>query len=880
MKSQSSAAPLNESNPHSNPLSTFDLGKEILSKIIYEIAQGDPYTAMHNAVARLGQATGSDYCTLNKFDEASNLVKVKVGWHHSDKHPIEGATVPFDITNQEILKRNLESGEPLIINDTRLTHEKIDPIIAPWVASGELQSLLLVPIKQQGSLRVKAFLVLSCGHPKQWQREQIECCHLLGNALALVFSRTELIEALNSQAKRLSYAMEASRDGLWDFDPTTGDCFYSLSCLRMYGYEKSHLPQKASTAENYFIHPDDLHRAKQILKEALEGDRDSYENEYRGLHKDGHIVWTYCRAKVVRRNKYGKATRIVGINMDITPFKESERQLKKAMQYANAANQAKSEFLTRMSHEIRTPMNAIIGMAHLLRDTPLNQTQHAYLKSIDTSANSLLYTINDILDFTKIETGDITLDNSHFDLDELLRSVARDTDAKATSKHLEVVYDLSPELPRYLRGDPIRLGQVLNHLLNNAIKFTEKGEIRFSIQHKKIRPDATELVFSVKDTGIGIPKEKLESLFEPFTQADGSSRRRFGGAGLGLSICKQLITLMKGKLSVESAENQGSTFSFNALFEDSHLGARPIRENPDRFENLKTLIVDDNDQAREVLERTGKAIKLDVASVANGEEAIALLEQHNQKVESHSQKLEPHSPKLDPHSQKSVSESAYKVIVLDYDMPGLNGLETAQRIQHNEIIAHKPRVILVSSYRRNEIFSSKPDFIHGFLHKPISPSSLFDTIYSIKPVDMMDARPEDNIDKLLDGARVLLAEDNIVNQKVAVGLLKKKGIEVIVANNGQEAIDELYHSPPGYFDLVLMDMEMPIVDGYDATKTIRKGQHHTNIPIIAMTAHAMSGDREQCLKCGMNAYLTKPVNPKLLYRTIADFVEISVDSDD
>ncbi|WP_423894292.1 response regulator [Candidatus Pelagadaptatus aseana] len=529
-------------------------------------------------------------------------------------------------------------------------------------------------------------------------------------------------------------------------------------------------------------------------------------------------------------------------------------ELREARQQTIAANQTRAEFLTRMSHEIRTPMNAIIGMGHLLKDTSLNRKQKDYLNNINISAENLLQIIDEVLDFSKLESGKYLLENNHFDLDCVFEQLSSDFEERANDKNIELIFDVSRRVPRFIKGDSRRLHQILHNLVDNAVKFTHGGEVTIETRKVKQTGQNIELEFAVHDTGIGIPADQQANLFEPFVQADCSTSRSAGGTGLGLTICKYLVGQMGGRIEMESEAGKGSHFCFTAVFNASQLGERTLHPEPQRYNNLRTLIVDDHPASLTVLKNTAEALQLNVDTASNAEEAL-------QKIRTRAQ---------DP-------DSAYSLVLMDYKMPGTNGLEACLQIKTDDGIITKPKCILISSYSHDEITEEYPLVrTDGFIRKPVTPSRIFDVIALAFGESLFNEAPEqipeEEQNRILADAHVLLAEDNIVNQKVAIAFLKKKNIQVTLANNGVEAFDLLNQHNERHFDAILMDMEMPRMDGYQATRLIREGNHDREIPIIAMTAHALQGDRELCLQAGMDDYLTKPVNPKLLYQTIAKHI--------
>jgi len=520
---------------------------------------------------------------------------------------------------------------------------------------------------------------------------------------------------------------------------------------------------------------------------------------------------------------------------------------------AQAATQAKSMFLANMSHEIRTPMNAVIGMTYLAQQTELSPTQHEYLDNIQMSAQNLLGIINDILDFSKIESGKLDIEAAPFKLTDVMKHLATLVNVKAKEKDLEICFDIAPDVPPALVGDPLRLEQVLVNLGTNAVKFTEEGQVVFSVALLSEEKEQVMLQFSVQDSGIGMTSEQVARLFKAFSQADISTTRKYGGTGLGLAISKQLVELMGGTIWVKSEPGVGSTFSFSATFELSE-EEEMVYPTFDELQGLKALVVEDNPIAQRIFKEYLEAFSLEVTLTSDGKEELAELE-------------------------KAASEIPFDFVILDWQMPGMDGVQVAEAITQNPEIYQEPNLIMATAFGSADVKEKAKDAgVQTFLVKPVSQSSLFDAITQPFAKErgqlMLDAMVEElaAVDyTLLHGARVLLAEDNEINQEVARGILNMVNLVVDVANNGQEAVDALKAKT---YDAVLMDVQMPVLDGYAATQAIREsGADYKAIPIIAMTAHAMAGDREKSLEAGMTDYVTKPIDPDQLYNTLIKWIE-------
>jgi len=567
---------------------------------------------------------------------------------------------------------------------------------------------------------------------------------------------------------------------------------------------------------------------------------------------DERVVWIHALGHVAK-DAAGKPTDMFGVTQDITDFKLLETELHAAKDAAEEATKAKSDFLANMSHEIRTPMNAILGLVHLLARSAPTPRQADYVEKIRLSAQSLLGLINDVLDFSKIEAGKLDMETTDFRLDEVISSVTTLTAQKAHDKGLEFLAHVSPEIPENLLGDPLRLGQILTNFVNNSVKFTEHGEIRLNIDLLERTGEKVQLKFSVRDTGIGMTPEQAAKLFQPFVQADTSTTRKHGGTGLGLTICRRLVELMGGRVWLESEPGVGSTFFFTVWLE---VGAAKGsgRIVPERLAQLRVLIVDDNAAAREILAEPLSSIASHVITVASGPEAIAAI-----KAQSPAE--------------------AFDIVFMDWRMPGMDGLQASRLIKSDETLAKQPAIVLVTAFGREEVREEAERLdLDGFLVKPVTKSMVVDTLVDVfgtpEPFGTTAGAAEAGATASLLGARILLAEDNEINQQIATELLEGVGAVLQVANNGREAVARIFDGPqPPPFDLVLMDLQMPEMDGYQATRKIRSDARFASLPIIAMTAHATLEERQRCLAAGMNDHIAKPIEPALLFATVGRFYQ-------
>jgi two-component system sensor histidine kinase/response regulator len=532
---------------------------------------------------------------------------------------------------------------------------------------------------------------------------------------------------------------------------------------------------------------------------------------------------------------------------DMTEIRRVEAELHVAKEAAEAATRAKSEFLANMSHEIRTPMNAIVGMTHLALRHATDSRLLDYLRKIDRATHNLLQIINDILDFSKIEAGKLTMEHVPFRLDEVLANLATVTSIRAQEKGLEFIFDVQPGLPEVLVGDPLRLNQVLVNLCGNSVKFTEKGEIVVRIRCVREDADSVRLEFTVKDTGIGMSKEQLARLFEAFTQADSSTTRRFGGTGLGLTISRKLVQMMGGSFDVTSEEGRGSVFVFAAEFQRPAGPQSAGRRVGVSFTGRKALVVDDNDTSRAILSDQLRAIGFRAHAAASGQEAIASLERAHAEG--------------DP----------FALVLMDWRMPGMDGLEASRVIKGSPEIAGTTTLILMTAYDSEDIHAAaRASGLDAFLVKPISQSTLHDTLMNVFGAGGEIAGAAEGTDiaeiaRQIRGARVLLVEDNEMNQQVAMELLRDAGLVVTLASDGKQAVEMMRTD----FHAVLMDVQMPVMDGYEATRKIRAEPAFRGIPVIAMTANAMEQDHRMALEAGMTDHVAKPIDPVRLFRKLA-----------
>jgi two-component system sensor histidine kinase/response regulator len=647
-------------------------------------------------------------------------------------------------------------------------------------------------------------------------------------------------ERLRDSEERFQLATQAADEGLWDWNLRTGEVYMSARWKALLGYQDDEIPNTLESWTNR-VHPGDLSQAMMDLESYMDGKLASYDKTIRVRHRNGRYRWFKNCWMAVRDSK-GNAVRIVGTVNDVTEYRKHQEEMAAAKDAAEAAARAKSDFLATMSHEIRTPMNGVLGMLQLLNRTELNDKQQSFIDTASTSGELLLTVINDILDYSKMESGKLTLESIPFSPLTLAEETTALLANSAFEKGIEFVVNLDPGLPALVRGDPVRLRQVLTNLVGNAIKFTDSGEVMLTGNYRQ-----NMLFFSVADTGIGLDKKQQKNLFQSFTQADSTHTRKFGGTGLGLAISQRLVKAMGGNIEVSSKKGKGSTFYFSLPLKAVKID--DTTQLPEALKQTCILIVDDNETNRQVITGILNNWGIDhVKAASNAREACDLL------------------------NEAAENGAAFDVTILDMQMPDVDGMQLTNFIRNNKKL-NDTKVIMFSSVDPTE----GENIFDAFLRKPLQQTDMYNTLLSViggytddTPTSTSTFTQCKTDSIWFNNKPLLLVEDNHVNQAVAYEILSDAGFEVDICDNGAKAVSRVQKKD---YEIVLMDIQMPVMDGLEATRTIRSlGGQYSTLPILAMTANALADDSDKSLAAGMNAHVTKPIDANLVLCTIAQWV--------
>lgn len=664
----------------------------------------------------------------------------------------------------------------------------------------------------------------------------------------------ERTQELTTAKDQLIIAADMAELGVWRFDTTTGALDWNDRMFAIYEQPLS-LRESGLFYQHWAerLHPDDAQGTQQLLEKTLAG-TGSFKTTFRLVLPSKDIRYIQAVAEV-EKDSHGKIIRIMGINRDITNQQRIENHLREAKQKADSASAAKSSFLANMSHEIRTPMNAVLGMLQLVQKTQLNSRQQDYITKAESSAKSLLGLLNDILDFSKMESGKLSFDAHPFEFEELMSELSVLLAANHGDKEVEVLFQLDPNVPRQLFADRLRLQQILTNLASNALKFTAQGHVIISVSCLEKNPTQAHLRFAVTDTGIGISEEQQTRIFNGFEQAESSTTRRFGGTGLGLVISKRLVNMMGGELQLTSELGKGSRFWFD--IDLAVADPTPYAEfTHESFTKIRVLVVDDNPLVADILQQTLSALGFATTHTNSGSAAIEAVELAHTKG------------------------TPFDVVLMDWRMPEVDGLSAAQSISSNKRLSKQPVIIMVTAYEREVLAnqSEPPVPYQELLTKPVTPHQLAKSIWQNvtgKPLASTIADFSEQQTTPLQGLRLLVVEDNALNRQIAQELLEAAGAHVELAEGGVEGINKVTTSNPVY-DLVIMDIQMPDMDGFEATGRIREHSNFAHLPILAMTANASAADKEACLTAGMNGHVGKPIDMDQLVSQILHLLKREV----
>ena len=812
-------------------------------------------TLMRIALEQAGAQAGSLYvAAADRFELAADAEvrgEALVVRLHRPGVPVEDGDERHPTSLLNYLKR---SREPVLIGDATQPHAFAGDAC---LRRRGPRSVLCVPLLRRSQAIGALYLEHRLG-THAFTATQVTALGMLAAQAAISLETARLYAALKEENDQRRRAEAASQQWqarisrlvdsnliavrITDLDGRILDA--NDAYLAIVGYTREDMRSGLLTTE--LVTPPEYRDAdERAAQELLGGGRyQPFEKEY--VRKDGTRVPVLVGGILVE----GPPPQTVGFVLDLSERRRADAERQARLQ-AEAANQAKSIFLANMSHEIRTPMNAILGMSQLALQSGLNETQARYVHHVQRAAESLLSILNDILDLSKIEAGHLEIERVEFDIDEVLDRLASIIGLKAEEKGVELVYAMPPRLPRRLLGDPTRLGQVLLNLASNAVKFTERGEVLLSVAQGVREDGAIQLVFEVSDTGIGLKPEEIARLFQPFTQADSSTTRRFGGTGLGLVICRRLVQLMGGEITVDSQPGRGSRFRFTARFGLPEAAAAPQR-GFEQLQGLRVLVVDDNECAREQMAHMARAMALDAATAADGAHALAAI------------------------AEADRADRSFNLVLLDWKMPGMDGVEVARQLAGMSLRHQPPSVLMVTAFSRDEArrrASAAGAPVAAMLAKPVTPSTLLDACLEVLLPARAETSTAERDHRMLErqrqalaGLRLLLVEDNPVNQELACEVLRRAQVDVVVADNGLRALELLEQQA---FDGVLMDCQMPVLDGYETTRRLRRDPRWAQLPVIAMTANAMLADREEALAAGMNDHVAKPIKLGQLFAALA-----------
>ncbi|WP_415896109.1 response regulator [Neptuniibacter sp. PT34_22] len=671
----------------------------------------------------------------------------------------------------------------------------------------------------------------------------------LGNSTAFVGVENDITDKikreheLSETARQLELVVDSTEVGIWDWKVKSDQLSLNERWAEIIGYTLEELQPISIARLQALIHPEDIERSSHLLEKYCKKTNDRHVCEIRLKHKNGQWIWVLDASKVVEWDKNTNPVRIIGTLLDITDRKHSEQTLLKAKDAAEQASIAKSEFLANMSHEIRTPMNGVIGMTNILLDSGLTQQQFEYANTVKNSAESLLNIINDILDFSKVESGKLELESVDFNMGQLIDEIGLALGMRAHEKNLELICPASPIIDQWFNADPSRIRQVLVNLIGNACKFTEKGEIAVFYESIETGLNQSKILIKIVDTGIGLDSEQQTRLFERFSQADGSTTRKYGGTGLGLSISRQLVELMGGEIGIESQPGKGSTFWVSLNLPHASSKPKPTIQSASQLQGQKILVIDPNETNLTLLGTLLSHWTLTHQLTTSADDAFKTLKAAAQ------------------------NGKPFDIVIANHQLGKVNSEDFALDCCHDKLLSGTKFLIQTIKSSAGDNLNSDEHDLALQIAKPISPTQLLSRLLELTNIQQRtdaDKRSSQPSAQAFNG-KILLVEDNITNQAVARVLLEQLGLKIDIAANGEEALAAIKLIN---YDLVFMDCQMPVMDGYEATRTIRQDSTYEKLPVVAMTANAMAGDREKCLQAGMDDYITKPINVEHLIQAL------------
>jgi len=802
---------------------------KVLSRITRELAEAGLDRAGERVLGLVGDVVGGDRCYVAVIAPDSRRIRITHEWCREGVGRVDQGDHALQVDHFPLLVHGPLDGRPAQIADVSSLPTEAAAERALFEARS-VRSVVMVPLQApaptSGVLAVEAVTAL-----RQWTDDELSLLSRAAELLGACWPRWKE----ENELRRLALAVEQSPAGVVITDPNGVIEYVNPKFCETSGYSAEEAIGETTIILRSGVTPPEVY--DELWRTIRAGEE--WRGDLANRRKTGELYWEAVSVSAVRAAD-GTITHFIGVHEDISERRKARAELEETKEEADRANRAKSDFLANISHEIRTPVNAIVGISHLMAHTELTDRQRDYLGKIRTSAKALLDTIDPILDFSQIEAGRVTIESVRFELSEVLDEVDEVLGARAREKGLRFEVTTEPGLPGPLMGDPHRLAQILTSLGDNAVKFTERGTVSVSVEVAERKGGAVNLAFAVKDTGIGLSQAEIERLFQPFSQADTSTTRAFGGTGLGLAIAARLVELMGGRIAVRSQPGGGSEFAFSVdMHSAPHSTARPLPA-PAGIGGVRILVVDDSPTDLKMLREALGRFAFEVEVVTSGEAALDLLAE------------------VDGDERRR-----FDLALVDWRMPSMDGLETCRRIKRNPDLQDRPSVILITGHGREPAPQQVEDgLLDGFLLKPVNPSLLFDAVMaavgrgargdtSRRPVPQRQPRVT------FPDTHVLLVEDNAINQEVAQAVLDDLGVRVTIAENGREAVEAVANTEP---DLILMDIQMPIMDGYRATAEIRRLHGRKRVPIIAMTANATAGDRDRCLKAGMDDYLSKPID--------------------